>query len=120
MPEASDSKWQLCSLICLNKGQEIYVPDLDVFCHTYIIPEEIEKQLYACKTYCECCKILKCYAFLFCKHYTGSASFILICPTCENYNGKECVILDEIVVAEAKNLINQDRYLLFYRPLKES
>lgn len=111
-----DPKWQLCSLICLNKGQEIYSPDVDIFCNSFILSDDVKDQLHKCKVYCECCRILKRYAFLFCKYYTGEASFILICSTCENYDGEECTILDQIIESEAKRLACQDRYMLLQDP----
>ena len=111
-----DPKWRLCRLICLNRDAEPYPPDIEHFCKIFEVSEEIKAKFKEAKTYCECCKLVNRYAFLFCKHYTGPASFILSCVTCENHNGTECTILDEIVEIEARELAQRDRFMLINKP----
>jgi len=115
-----DPKWRLCKLICLNKDQEIFLRDLEYFCTIFDISEDIKRKMWDSRTYCDCCKLLDRYAFLFCKHYTGPASFILTCFTCENHNGQECTILDQIVEIEAKQWVQRDRHMLMHKPPSEN
>lgn len=115
-----DPKWRLCRLICLNRDQEIYLPDLELFSKSFEVSEEIQEKFEETKVYCECCKLLDRYAFLFCKHYTGPAAFILACFNCENHDGKECLILDEIVKIEAEQWAQRDRHMLMHKPPPEN
>jgi hypothetical protein len=111
-----DSKWQLCSYLCLNKNQKPYLQDLEWFCSKYKVPDKISKNLNSFKTYCAFCKMLDRYAFLCCKGYTGPGAVILTCLTCEHYDGKECKILFEILDEEARRLAAQDRHNLITEP----
>lgn len=116
MLNQEEAKWRLCKLICLNNSQELIEQDLKAFLEIFDIDEELSISLKNAEIYCECCKLLNRYAFLFCKHYTGPASFILACFNCEHHNGEECTILDEIIAIEAKNLAFRDRHMLVRKP----
>jgi len=111
-----DPKWRLCHLICLNKSKEILPEDREMFLKYFEIPEEIKDAFMEASHYCECCKLLDRYAFLFCKHYTGPAAFILTCLTCENHDGKTCTILDQIVEEEARQWVQRDCHMLIHKP----
>ena len=115
-----DPKWRLCRLICLNRDQEIYPPDLDLFFKIFDITKETQEKFKDVGVYCDCCRIMDRYAFLFCKHYSGPAAFILACFTCENHDGKECMIMDQIVEIEARQWAARDRHMLIHKPPSEN
>lgn len=99
--------FKICKILCKNYNQEVQPQEIAWYKSNFVDLDDIE--IGSCKTFCEICKKVDKYMFLFCQYFKGFGKPLLICPVCENYNGGECEIIYLIVEEKAQELAKRDR-----------